>query len=138
MTRHQTFELARNIARKSVLPMAILFALSTLLQAFFAGSAAMIDPQYWTFHLRWVGVFQWLSVVLVVAAFVANRSRIAKWGSVAAVLIIGGQYTSIHVAMRDSLAWLAGIHAVGGFILFGVLVLVIADGLSARATDFRN
>ncbi len=110
MTRHQTFELARNIARKSVLPMAILFALSTLLQAFFAGSAAMIDPQYWTFHLRWVGVFQWLSVVLVVAAFVAN-----------------------HVAMRDSLAWLAGIHAVGGFILFGVLVLVIADGFPARS-----
>lgn len=117
----------------SVLPVAILFALSILLQAFFAGSAAMIDPQFWTFHQRWVSIFQWLSVVLVVTAWMAGRSRIAQWGSVAAVLIIGGQYTSIHVAVRDSLAWLAGLHAVGGFILFGVVVLVIADGLPVRS-----
>src|SRR5262249_26456946 len=105
---------------------------STLLQAFFAGSAALIEPQYWSLHQAWVGIFQWLSVVLLIASWLANRSRIAKWGSVAAVVILAFQYASIHMAVRDGLAWLAGTHAVGGFILFGVLVLIIADGLPAR------
>ena len=133
MSRHHALELARGLARRSVLPVAILFALSTLLQAFFAGSAALIEPQYWSLHQRWVGIFQWLSVVLLIASWLDNRSRIAKWGSAAALVIIGGQYTSIHAAIRHGLAWPAGMHAVGGFILFGVLVLIVADGLLVRS-----
>ena len=133
MSRRHTIELARTVARKSVLPAAVLFALSTLLQAFFAGSAALIDPQFWLFHQRWVGIFQWLSVVLLIASWAANNSRVAKWGSVAALAIIAGQYVSIHTAIRHGIAWPAGMHAVGGFILFGVLVLIIADGLVARS-----
>jgi hypothetical protein len=133
MRPHHLIELARTLARRSILPIAVLFALSVLLQAFFAGSAALIDPQYWTLHVRWVGIFQWLSVVLLVAAWVDNRRRTAKWGSLAALAIIAGQYTSIHAAISHNLAWPAGAHAAGGFILFGVLLLIIVDCLGSSS-----
>jgi hypothetical protein len=64
---------SRAFAQKLVVPTAGLFALSVLLQAFFAGSAALIDPQYWALHLTWVGIFQWLSVVLAAAAWAGGR-----------------------------------------------------------------
>ncbi len=126
-------ETARALARKLVVPTAVLFALSMLLQAFFAGSAALVDPQYWDLHLRWVRIFQWLSVVLAVAAWAGGRRRTARWGSLAVLALLAGQYTSIHAALRHGLAWPAGLHAVGGFLLFGLLVLIIAEGLADGA-----
>jgi hypothetical protein len=122
----------RALAQKLVVPTAALFALSVLLQAFFAGGAALIDPQYWALHVSWVGIFQWLSVVLAAAAWAGGRGRIGRWGSLGALAIIAAQYTSIHAAIRHGLAWLAGLHAVGGFVLFGLLVLIVADGMRGR------
>jgi hypothetical protein len=45
-------------------------ALSVPLQAYLAGAAAAVDANYWELHKDWIAVYQWLSLLLVIAAFV--------------------------------------------------------------------
>lgn len=105
----------------------IVFALAVLLQIAFAGNAALLDPQGWLLHVKWVGIFQWLSVALVVLAVFKRR----RWSFVAfncipmAILLV--QYVSIHYAIRHGMAWIVGLHAASGAILFGFLVFLSSD-----------
>jgi hypothetical protein len=102
----------------------IAFALAVLLQIAFAGNAALLDPEGWTLHAKWVAIFQWLSVALVVAAFFARR----RWSFLALnavpLVILLLQYVTIHYAVRHGLAWVVGLHAAGGAVLFGFLVFL--------------
>lgn len=114
------------LARMSVLPLAVLLALSVVVQAYLAGVAAVVDPDYWSLHKGWVAVFQWLSVALAAATWVGRRDRAMRWMSLIPVVIIAAQYSSIHLALGHRIAWLAGVHAANGFVLIGVLVLFAA------------
>jgi MFS-type transporter involved in bile tolerance (Atg22 family) len=114
------------LAAKSVLPLAVLLALSVLVQAYLAGVAAVVDPDYWSLHKTWIAIFQWLSVVLAAATWAGRRDRTMRWTSFIPLAIIAAQYSSIHLALRHGVAWLAGLHAANGFLLLGVLVLFAA------------
>jgi hypothetical protein len=105
----------------------IVFALAVLLQIAFAGNAALLDPEGWTLHAKWVAIFQWLSIALPVLAFFKRRS----WSFLALnfipVVIVLVQYVSIHYAIRHGTAWIVGLHAAVGAILFGFLIFLLVD-----------
>jgi hypothetical protein len=111
-------------ARISVMPLAALLAASVLIQVYLAGYAAVIDADYWSLHKGWIAVFQWLSVLLVAATWVGLRDSIIRWMSLVPLGLIAVQYSSIHLALRHGVSWLAGLHAANGCVLFGVLVLL--------------
>jgi MFS-type transporter involved in bile tolerance (Atg22 family) len=114
------------LARTSVMPLAVLLALAVLIQAYLAGLAAVVDADYWGLHKGWIAIFQWLSVPLVLVTWVGWRDPVMRWMSLVPVIIIAAQYSSIHLALRHGVSWLAGVHAVNGFVLFGALVLLLA------------
>jgi mercuric ion transport protein len=113
-------------ARVSVTPLAALLALSVLVQAYLAGVAAVVDPDYWSLHKSWIAIFQWLSVALVLVTWVGRSHSAVRWMSVVPIVLIAAQYSSVHLALRHGVAWLAGLHAVMGFVLFGTLVLLVS------------
>ena len=113
-------------ARVSVMPLAALLGLSVLMQAYLAGVAAVVDPDYWSLHKSWIAIFQWLSVPLVPVAWVGRRDPGVRWMSVIPIVLIAAQYSSVHLALRHGVSWLAGLHAVMGFVLFGTLVLLVS------------
>jgi Family of unknown function (DUF6220) len=108
----------------ATLPLVIAMALSVLVQAYFAGAAAAVDADFWTLHKTWIAIFQWLSVVLAIVIFVGYRDLLARLLGFVPIVIIAIQYASIHQALRQSAAWLAGVHAANASLLFGVLVLL--------------
>jgi hypothetical protein len=108
----------------ATLPLVIAMALSVLVQAYFAGAAAAVDADFWTLHKTWIAIFQWLSVVLAIVIFVGYRDLLTRLLSFVPIVIVAIQYTSIHLALRQSAAWLAGIHAANAPLLFGVLTLL--------------
>ena len=113
-------------ARVSLTPLAALLALSVLVQAYLAGIAAVVDADYWSLHKSWVAIFQWLSVPLVPVTWVGRRDPTTRWMSFVPIVLIAAQYSSIHFALRHGVGWLAGLHAVMGFVLFGTLVLLVS------------
>lgn len=116
------------LARVAVVPVAALVALSVLAQAYLAGFAAVVDADYWSLHKSWIAIFQWLSVLLVLVTWAGRRDPTTRWLSVVPIVLIAAQYSSIHLALRHGVSWLAGLHAVIGFVLFGTLVLLVSRG----------
>jgi len=113
-------------ARASVIPLAALLGLSVLAQAYLAGVAAVVDPDYWGLHKSWIAIFQWLSVPLVPVTWIGRRDPTLRWMSFVPIVLIGAQYSSIHLALRHGVSWFAGLHVVMGFLLFGTLVLLVS------------
>jgi hypothetical protein len=101
--------------------------LALLVQAFFAGEAALIAPQDWALHLAWIHLFQWLSVALPPAAYLARRRLRFTLLNCVPIVLIGLQYSLIHLALRRGAAALAGLHAVGGMLLFGVVLFIAQE-----------
>lgn len=114
------------LARVAVVPVGALLALSVLAQAYLAGFAAVIDADYWSFHKSWIAIFQWLSVLLVLVTWAGRRDPTTRWLSSVPMVLIAAQYSSIHLALGHGVSWLAGLHAVIGFVLFGTLVLLVS------------
>jgi hypothetical protein len=108
----------------ATLPLVVAMALSVLVQAYFAGAAAAVDADFWALHKTWIAVFQWLSVLLAIVTFFGQRDLLTRLLSFVPIIIIAIQYTSIHLALRKSIAWLAGVHAANAALLFGILVLL--------------
>jgi Family of unknown function (DUF6220) len=106
----------------ATLPLVIAMALAVLVQAYLAGAAAAVDADFWALHKTWIAIFQWLSVLLAIATSFGQRDLLTRLLSLAPMIIIAIQYTSIHLALRQSIAWLAGVHAANAPLLFGALV----------------
>jgi hypothetical protein len=112
------------LARMAAMPLVTLLALSVLVQAYLAGAAATVDADLWAAHKAWISIFQWLSMLLAIATFVGKRDWLTRLLSLVPIMIIAIQYSSIHLALRHGVAWLAGMHAANAPLLFGVLVLL--------------
>ena len=108
----------------AAMPLVTLLALSVLVQAYLAGAAATVDADLWAAHKARISIFQWLRVLLAIATFVGKRDWLTRLLSLVPIIIIAIQYSSIHLALRHGVAWLAGIHAANAPLLFGVLVLL--------------
>ena len=108
----------------ATLPLVVAMALSVLVQAYLAGAAAAVDANFWALHKTWIAIFQWLSMPLAIATFLGKRDVLTRLLSIVPIIVIGIQYSSIHLALHHGFAWLAGIHAANAPLLFAVLVLL--------------
>ena len=52
-----------------------LLIISILIQFFIAGMASITDPDWWTYHKVWVGIFQWLVLPLPIFAWFGGKPR---------------------------------------------------------------
>jgi hypothetical protein len=104
-----------------------IFALSVLIQIAFAGDAALLDAAGWHLHTRWVAIFQWLSVALAVLSLFASRNWSFRVLNLVPILILLLQYVTIHYAINHGSAWVVGLHASGGAILFGFLIFLVTQ-----------
>src|SRR5215212_9734216 len=77
-----------------------LLALALLGQAFTAGMAAIVNPQWWQTHVAWVHIFQWLVVIIPVSAAASSARRHIKWVSLGPLVLMGIQYVLAHRGME--------------------------------------
>jgi hypothetical protein len=122
------------------------FGLAVLIQIYLAGEAAIVEPDDWRFHVAWIHLFQWLSLPLPAAAYLARRSVGFGAFNCVPLLIIGLQYVLIHRGIEHAWAPLAGFHAVCGALLVAYVAFVLqkwrqeapARGDSSRDLDVRR
>ena len=84
----------------------------------------MIEPDDWGRHVAWVHLFQWLSVPLPFAAYLARRKVEFAALNCVPIVIIGLQYVLIRRAIAQGRAPLAGLHAVCGTLLLAYVTFV--------------
>jgi hypothetical protein len=100
-----------------------------LIQFFIAGMAAMTNPEWWTYHSTWVGIFQWLVVPLPILAFIGEQPRYWR--------------TAFAIVDSDCIAICLGTSCVRGTITHrhrpsavnGALLLIVATFLAIGCTD---
>jgi len=114
-----------------------LLALALLGQAFTAGMAAITDPGWWQAHLVWVHAFQWLVLIVPVSAVAAPVPGRVKGVSLGPLFLMGLQYVLAHRGMDGRFPIGLGLHAAGGFLLFGA-ALYLLFATSARSRGPSN
>lgn len=121
----------KTISRLALRILAALLSFSVLVQFFIAGMAAMTNPEWWTYHGTWVGIFQWLVVPLPVLAFMSGEPRYWRTAFATVPIIqIALQYVLAHRALEGRLPTGIGLHAVNG-----ALLLVVATLLAIGCAD---
>lgn len=106
-----------------------LLAISILVQFFIAGMSALTNPDWWTYHLAWVSIFQWLVLPLPVLAWLSGPpSRIDVALSCAPTVQMALQYLFAHRALEGRLPIGMGLHAVNAAVM-----LVIVTMLATRS-----
>jgi hypothetical protein len=113
-----------------------IFSAAVLVQAFLAGGAAVLAPEMWPKHVAWVHIFQWLSVVLPIAAHLAGHRIGFTVLNCLPMVMIGLQYMLIHFAINHGRVTFAGLHAAGGVLLFGVLVFIFQEWRHRASAGF--
>ncbi len=111
------------------------FAVSVLVQIFLAGDAALLAPEMWQAHMEWVHIFQWLAVVLPIAAYFSARRLSFTLSNCLPILIIGLQYSLVHIGINRSAPIFVGLHAALGAVLFGFLIFIAQEW---RYSGFRT
>ena len=115
-----------------------LLALALLGQAFTAGMAAIVDPEWWQTHLAWVHVFQWLVVIIPASAAASSARRHVKWASLGPLVLMGLEYVLAHRGMEGSFPIGLGLHAVGAFILFGMALCLLFEAHKGLRKSYRQ
>ena len=85
------------LAQVTAMVLAIVLALSVLVQAYPAGAAAAVDADFWAAHKTWIAIFQWLSVPLAIATFFGKHDTLTRLLSIVPIIVIAIQYSSIHL-----------------------------------------
>lgn len=111
------------LARTLLRTLSALLTICLLVQFFIAGMAAMMNPQWWTYHGAWVAIFQWLVVPLPILAWLGGppRGRRTLFASIP-LFQIAFQYVLAHRAIEGRLAIGLGLHALDA----GLLLLIAA------------
>ena len=123
--------MSATLSRLALRILSALFSLAVLIQFFIAGMAAVTNPEWWTYHSAWIGIFQWLVVPLPILAFLGSRPR--YWRTAFAtipVVQVALQYVLAHRALEGRLTIGIGLHAVNG-----ALLLIIATFLATGCAD---
>ena len=123
--------MSMTLPRLALRILSALLSFAVLIQFFIAGMAAMTNPEWWTYHSTWVGIFQWLVLPLPILAFLGGEPRL--WRAVLAsipMLQIALQYVLAHRALEGRLPTGIGLHAVNG-----ALLLVVATFLAIGVAD---
>src|SRR5439155_20612130 len=114
------------LARTALRVLSGLLTISTLVQFFMAGMAAMTNPEWWSYHTTWVAFFQWLVLPLPALAWFSGgprpwRVRLAPMPMIQIAL----QYLLVHRALEGRLPIGVGLHAVNA-----ALMLIVATFLA--------
>jgi hypothetical protein len=123
---------ARSFARLVFVVSTGALAMAMLAQAFIAGVAATVDPEWWRYHLDWVHIFQWLVLAPPVAAWVAGYSRRRVLAGAIPFVLVGLQYVFADRAREGSWPLGFGLHAANAMLLFAVTIFLAWSGLSHR------
>jgi hypothetical protein len=122
---------SKTILRLAFRILAALLSFAVLVQFFIAGMAAMTNPEWWTYHRTWVGLFQWLVVPLPILALFSGPPRYGRTAFAIVPLVqIALQYVLAHRALDGRLPTGIGLHAVNG-----ALLLVVAAFLAMGCID---
>lgn len=125
--RHVSRETPRVvIGRRAFTVLAWIFAISVAIQVFMAGMAIFVGPTWWNNHRSFVHVFEFVPLLMLVAAFVGQMPARAKWLSLLAFVLVALQYGFIAMG-SSSLPALAALHPVNALLIFG-LGLRLATG----------
>ena len=121
------------LSRLALRILAALLSFAILIQFFIAGMAAMTNPEWWTYHSAWVGIFQWLVVPLPILAFIGGQPRYWRTAFASIPMVqIALQYVLAHRALEGRLPTGIGLHAVNG-----ALLLIVATFLAVGWADRR-
>jgi hypothetical protein len=117
------------VARRAAVAGAALLAISLVWQMVSAGAAVFVNPEWWAMHTATVHWFDWLTVAIVVAAFLGRMSRGFKVLSGASVLLIFLQYATAGAPVLPALGAVAALHPLTGFLLFWTLTELLRRGV---------
>ena len=96
--------------------LAWIFAGCVVLQVFFAGMAIFTVPIWWRTHTGFIHSFEFLPLLMLIAAFVGSVPARAKWLSLAALALIGVQYALVELARNQPA--LGALHPVNALLIF--------------------
>ena len=123
--------MSETLSRLALRILSTLFSLAVLIQFFIAGMAAVTNPEWWTYHSAWIGIFQWLVVPLPILAFLGGppRCRLIAFATIP-MIQVALQYVLAHRALEGRLTAGIGLHAVNG-----ALLLIVATFLAIGCAD---
>jgi hypothetical protein len=111
------------IARTIHLIVIWLLVACVIAQVFLAGLGVFRDPATFRTHAEFAYVWEWLAVILLVAAIIGRLGRVQIGGAVLLIALLALQ--SVLIAVRTTQPAIAALHPVNG-LLIGVEVFVLA------------
>jgi len=118
----------QRIARRAAVAASALLVFALLWQVVSAGAAVFMSPEWWALHIATVHWFDWLTIAILVAAFVGRMSRGFKTLSGVNVALIFLQYATAGVRVSPTLGALAALHPLTGFLLLWSLTELVRRG----------
>jgi len=113
---------------------AALLTIALLWQVVSAGAAVFVNPEWWAWHIATVHWFDWLTLAIVVLAFIGGMSRGFKVLSGAGVLLIFAQYATAGIRISATFGAVAALHPLSGFLLFWTLTELLRRGVRELKT----
>jgi hypothetical protein len=118
------------MARMLLRGVAALLAVALLVQFFIAGMAALTNPEWWAYHLKWVAFFQWLVVPLPALAWLGGPPRPLRVTLACIPFVqMALQYLLAHRAMDGRWPIGLGLHAVDAALML-IVVVALASACS--------
>lgn len=109
------------VARVAYTVLAWIFAICVALQVFLAGLAIFDGPAWWSEHRSFVHLFEFVPLLMLVAALLGNMSTRAKWLSLLAFGLVALQYGFVILGSVSGAA-LAALHPVNALLIFGLAI----------------
>jgi hypothetical protein len=119
----------QRIARRAAIVATALLTVALLWQVVSAGAAVFVNPEWWAWHIATVHWFDWLTVAILVLAFVGRMSRGFKVLSGASVFLIFLQYATAGIRISPTFGALAALHPLTGFLLLWTLTGLLRRGV---------
>jgi hypothetical protein len=118
-------------ARRAFTALAWLFAICVAAQVFLAGMAVFNGPAWWSDHVTFIHLFEYVPLLMLLAAFLGKMPARIKWLSLLAFGLVALQYAFVALG-SSSLPALAALHPVNALVIFW-LAIRLAKGATTPA-----
>lgn len=114
-------------ARVVYIVLAWAFAVCVAVQVFLAGMGVFMSPLYFQSHASFVHAFEWIPVLMLVAALVGGLSPKLRWMAAGLIALIAVQYVTAGMTDRGArwALWVASLHPVTATGLFWAAVVAL-------------
>jgi len=82
------------VVRSAFAALAWLLTACIAVQTLLAGAAVFHDPDFWRMHNKFVPMFEWLPLVMLILAFPGKFAASVKWSAAALLALIVLQYVT--------------------------------------------